>query len=81
MQIDIITSYFNRLEELIGLPLWAIFTISIACLIIFYFYVIRIPIAVLKTRKELTNLRQLIGASIEETKRNYHKQGSYMWNR
>ena len=53
------------------------FTISIACLIFIYLYVIRIPIAVLKTRKELTNLRQVIGSSIEETKRNYHKQRPY----
>jgi hypothetical protein len=79
MQIDIIESYFKWLEQLIGLPFWAIFTISIACLFFVYWHGIHIPIAVLKTRKELTNLRQLIGDSIEETKRNNYKHGSYTW--
>jgi hypothetical protein len=80
MPIEIIASYFEWLEKLIGIPFWAIVVFSIVCLFFVYWYGIRIPIAVLKTRKELTNLRQLIKVSIEDTKRNYHKQRpKYIW--
>ena len=79
MQINDITLFFKGLEQSLGLPIWAIFTITIICLIFLYLYGLRIPVAVLKTRKELTNLRQAIGVSIEETKRNYHTQRPHIW--
>ena len=80
MQIDDITSFFKWLEQLIGLPIWAILIISIVCLIYVYLYGILIPITIIKTRKELTNLRKILGISKERTNGNYQKQGpKYKW--
>ncbi len=81
MQIDDITSFFKWLEQLIGLPLWAILIISIVCFIYVYLYGILIPIKVIRTRKKLVNLRQVIGIFEEKTNGNYQKQGHrYKWS-
>ena len=82
MQIDNIKSFFKWLEQLIGLPLWAILIIAILCLIYVYLYGILIPITVIRTRKELANLRQVLGISKEEMNGNYQKQGpKYKWKK
>ena len=80
MQIDNITSFFKWLEQSIGMPLWAILIISIVCLIFVYLYGILIPITVLRTRKELANLRQVLGISKGEKSGNYQEQEpKYKW--
>jgi hypothetical protein len=45
-------------------------------------YGILIPITVIRTRKELANLRQVLGISKEEMNGNYQKQGpKYKWKK
>lgn len=80
MQFRDITLFFKWLEQSLGLPLWAILIISIGCLIYVYLYGILIPITIIKTRKELTNLRKILGISKERTNGNYQKQEpKYKW--
>jgi hypothetical protein len=80
MQLNDITFFFKGLEQSIGLPLWAILIISIVCFIYVYLYGILIPIKVIRTRKELLNLRQVLGIFEEKTNGNYQKQGHrYKW--
>ena len=80
MQINDITLFFKGLEQSLGLPLWAILTISIVGFIYVYLYGILIPIKVIRTRKELVNLRQVLGISKEKTNENYQRQRpKYKW--
>ncbi len=81
MQINDITLFFKGLEQSLGLPLWAILTISIVCFILVFFYGILIPISVIRIRKNLTNLIHVLGLSREEAQRDFQKQGyRYKWD-
>ena len=73
MQINDITLFFKGLEQSLGLPLWAILTISIVGFIYVYLYGILIPIKVIRMRKELINLRQVLGISKEQTNGYFQK--------
>lgn len=80
MQINDITLFFKGLEQSLGLPLWVILTISIVGSLYVYLYGILIPIKVIRTRKELINLRQALGISKEQINGDYQKQGlKYKW--
>jgi len=80
MQLNDITLFLKGLAQSLGLPLWAIFIISIGCLIYLYLYGILIPITIIKTRRELTNQRKILGTSKERTNGNYQKQEpKYKW--
>jgi hypothetical protein len=75
MQINGIILFFKGIEQSLGLPLWAILTISIACLLLVFFYGILIPISVLRVRKNLTNLIHVLGVSREEAQSYFQRQG------
>jgi len=80
MQLNDITLFFKGLEQSLGLPLWAISTISIVGCIYVYLYGILLPIKVIRTRKELINLRQVLGISKEQTNGYFQKQNpNYKW--
>lgn len=80
MQINDITPFLKGIEQSLGLPLWAILTISIVGFIYVYLYGILIPIKVIRMRKELINLRQVLGISKEQTNGYFQKQGpNYKW--
>ena len=78
--LNTISSFFKSIEQSLGLPLWAILTISIVGFIYVYLYGILIPIKVIRTRKELINLRQVLGISKEQTTGDFQKQRpKYKW--
>jgi len=80
MQLNDITLFFKGLEQSLGLPFWAILTISIASFILIFFYGVLIPISVLRIRKNMVNLIHVLGFSREESQRYFQKQGSkYKW--
>jgi hypothetical protein len=80
MQLNDITLFFKGLEQSLGLPFWAILTISISCIILIFFYGILIPISVLRIRKNMTNLIHVLGLSREEAQRHFQRQGpKYKW--
>jgi hypothetical protein len=80
MQISDITLFFKGLEQSLGLPLWAILTISIVCFILVFFYGMLIPLSVLRIRKNLTNLIHVLGVSREESQSYFQRQGpKYKW--
>ena len=80
MQISDITLFFKGLEQSLGLPLWAILTISIICCLLVYFYGMLIPISVLKMKKNLTNLIHVLGVSRGEAQSHFQRQGpKYKW--
>ena len=79
MQLNDITLFLKGLAQSLGLPLWAILLISILCFIYVYLYGILIPITIIKTRKELTNQRKILGTSKERTNGNYQKTQKYKW--
>ena len=80
MQINDITLFLKGLEQSLGLPFWAILTISIVCFILAFFYGMLIPISVLRIRKNMTNLIQVLGVSREEAQSYLQRQGpKYKW--
>ena len=79
MQLNNITLFLKGLAQSLGLPLWAILLISIFFLIYVYLYGILIPITAVRTRKELANLRQILGISEDRPDGNYQKTPKYKW--
>ena len=80
MQINDIILFFKGLEQSLGLPLWAILTISIVGFILVLFYGMLIPISVLKMKKNLANLVHVLVVSREEAQSYFHRQGpKYKW--
>lgn len=80
MQINDITLFLKGLEQSLGLPFWAILTISIVCFILLFFYGFLIPLSVLRIRKNLTNLIHVLGFSKEEAQGYLQRQEpKYKW--
>lgn len=80
MQINDILLFFKGLEQSLGLPLWAILTISVVGCILLFFYGMLIPISVLKIRKNLTNLIHALNVPREGARSHSQRQGpKYKW--
>jgi len=58
--INNIANLLRGLEQTLGLPLWAVITISIACLILLFFYGFYVPIAMIRIRKSMTNINHFL---------------------
>ncbi len=82
MHIENIILFFDNLQKLTELPLWAIFAIIFVCLFLSYFYSIRIPFAILSANKELIKQSKYIASLVEKTEGINHNEGyKYTWKR
>jgi hypothetical protein len=58
--INNIANLLRGLEQTLGMPLWAVITISIGCLILLFFYGFYVPISMIRMRKKLTNITHFL---------------------
>ena len=58
--INNIANLLRGLEQTLGMPLWAVITISIGCLILLFFYGFYVPISMIRIRKNLTNITHFL---------------------
>ena len=58
--INNIANFLRGLEQTLGMPLWAVITISIGCLILLFFYGFYVPISMIRMRKKLTNITHFL---------------------
>jgi len=80
MKLEIVTSYLKHAEQLTGLPLWAVITISVICLIFVFLYGVFIPISIVRMKRRLNHLINVLSDSQEKAQRNLHGQSSnYRW--
>ncbi len=80
MQLNDITNLFKGIEQTSGLPLWAVLTISIVFLFFIFLYGFFIPISIIRIKRKLNNLFNVLSVSREEAQRNLQKQSNrYRW--
>jgi hypothetical protein len=78
--INNITNLFKGLEQTLGLPLWAVLTISVGCFLFVFFYVLFVPISMIRIKKNLNNIIHVLSTPPKEVQINSQKQGSkYRW--
>ena len=58
--INNIANLLRGLEQTLGLPLWAVITFLISCLILLFFYGFYVPISIIKIRKSMTNINHFL---------------------
>ena len=58
--INNIASFLRGLEQTLGLPLWAVITFLISCLILLFFYGFYVPVSIIKIRKNMTNINHFL---------------------
>jgi len=80
MVLNNITHFFKGLEQTLGLPLWALLTISVGCFLFVLFYGFFVPISIIRVRKNLNNLIHVLSTLPKEVPIISQKQGSkYRW--
>ena len=58
--INNIANLLRGLEQTLGLPLWAVITVSIGCLIFLFFYGFYVPISMIRIRRNLNNITHFL---------------------
>ena len=58
--INNIANLLRGLEQTLGLPLWAVITISIACLILLFFYGFYVPISMIRLKNNLNDIKYFL---------------------
>ena len=58
--INNIANLLRGLEQTLGLPLWAVITFLISCLILLFFYGFYVPVSIIKIRKSMTNINHFL---------------------
>ena len=80
MVLNNITNLFKGFEQSLGLPLWAVLTISAACFLFVFFYGFYVPISMIRIKKNLNNLIHVLTTPPKKVKIISQKQGSkYRW--
>jgi len=80
MVLNNITHFFKGLEQTLGLPLWALLTISVGCFLFVFFYGFYVPISMIRIKKNLNNLIHVLTTPPKEVQIISQKQGSkYRW--
>ncbi len=80
MVLNNITHFFKGLEQTLGLPLWALFIISVGCFLFVFFYGFFVPLSMIRIRKNLNNLIHVLSTPPKEVQIISQKQGSkYRW--
>lgn len=65
--INNIANLLRGLEQTLGLPLWAVITISVGCFLFVFFYGFFVPILIIRIRKNLNNITHFLRNSRIET--------------
>jgi hypothetical protein len=65
--INSIASLLRGLEQTLGLPLWAVITISVGCFLFVFFYGFFVPISIIRIKKNLNNITHFLRNSRLET--------------
>jgi hypothetical protein len=80
MVLNNITNLFKGLEQTLGLPLWAVLTISVGCFLLVFFYGLFVPITMIRIKKNLNNIIHVLSTPPKEVQINSQMQGSkYRW--
>ena len=80
MVLNYITNLFKGFEQSLGLPLWAVLTISAGCFLFVFFYGFYVPISMIRIKKNLNNLIHVLTTPPKKVKIISQKQGSkYRW--
>ena len=58
--INNIANLLRGLEQTLGLPLWAVITFLISCLILLFLYGFYVPVSIIKIRKSMTNINHFL---------------------
>jgi len=58
--INNIANLLRGLEQTLGLPLWAVITFLISCLILLFFYGFYVPVSIIKIRKSMININHFL---------------------
>jgi len=58
--INNIANLLRGLEQTLGLPLWAVITFLISCLILLFFYGFYVPVSIIKIRKSMNNINHFL---------------------
>jgi len=78
--INNIANLLRGSEQTLGLPIWAVITISVGCLMFLFFYGFYVPISMIRIRKSLNNLIHVLTTPPKEVQIISQKQGSkYRW--
>ena len=54
--INNIANLLRGLEQTLGLPLWAVITISVGCFLLLFVYGFLVPLSMIRIRKNLNNI-------------------------
>ena len=65
--INSIANLLRGLEQTLGLPLWAVITISVGCFLFVFFYGFFVPISIIRIKKNLNNITHFLRNSRLET--------------
>ena len=58
--INNIADLLRGLEQALGLPLWAVITFLISCLILLFFYGFYVPISMIRIKNNLTDIKYFL---------------------
>ena len=58
--INNIANLLRGLEQTLGMPLWAVITISIGCLILLFFYGFYVPISMIRLKNNLNDIKYFL---------------------
>ena len=58
--INNIANLLRGLEQTLGLPLWAVLTISFGCLILLFFYGFYVPISMIRLKNNLNDIKYFL---------------------
>jgi hypothetical protein len=58
--INNIANLLRGLEQTLGLPLWAVITFLISCLILLFFYGLYVPISMIRLKNNLNDIKYFL---------------------
>ena len=79
MTIENILTHLNNIEPFSGLPYWAILVVFFVCFIVIYFYGLRIPLAILRAKKELIEQSKILSILVEQQGNMHNREYKYTW--